>query len=121
MADSPFPVFDATGTMLGNQTSDWGTIPNSLPALPPIPGLASTPAGVKSAGGTATGGTVAATGAAQGTSGTPSNAQPSASGVPSGVADYFLRGVIVVLGFIFVAVGLRMFGVPIPGPGPGRK
>lgn len=42
---------------------------------------------------------------------------------PGGVADYFARGVIIILGFIFVAVGLNMFRPGIvynPAPGLGR-
>lgn len=56
----------------------------------------------------------------------PSNAaagaQPGATdGIASGsLADYFFRGVIIILGFIFVAVGLNMFKpglVPVPVKG----
>lgn len=61
--------------------------------------------------------------------GTPSNAQTTAQpqssgGISSGsLADYFVRAVIVILGFIFVAIGLNMFKpgiVPVPVPGLRR-
>lgn len=65
------------------------------------------------------------------TQGIPSNATPTtpATSAPSGgissgsVADYFFRAVIVILGFIFVAIGLNMFKpgiVPVPVPGLRR-
>lgn len=140
MADNGgFPTFAPDGTMLGNLTSnfgqtpvaetnsvasDWGTIPNYLSSIPSSFAPSQTTAGnvVASSGGTSTGGSVAATGAPANAVGTPSNAQanPATSGVTSGsIGDYFLRFVIVVLGFIFVAVGLNMFKpglVPNPIP-----
>lgn len=45
----------------------------------------------------------------QGGSTTPGQSAPQASAVPGSIANYFVRGVIIVLGFIFVAVGLAMF------------
>jgi hypothetical protein len=140
-----FPTFDAKGNLLGNLTSDqgnvpsqnfaldgsggntlgdWATVPNYLQAIP------SSFAPSQTSGGpviTSSGGASGSAGVGTGSAGTsltaPSNAaataQPApASGVTSGsLADYFLRGVIVVLGFIFVAVGLNMFrpGV-VPDP-----
>jgi hypothetical protein len=55
--------------------------------------------------------------ASQASLGTPSNTQPSAAAISNpptstvggSIADYFTRAVIIILGFIFVAVGLGMF------------
>lgn len=133
MSDSIFfgGVFAQDGTMLGNQTSNLGQIPS----LNPVPGITSSFApsatsqgtAVVSLGGPTGNAAVSATGAP--TSIVPSNAaagsQPAtSSGVTSGsLADYFFRGVIIILGFIFVAIGLNMFRpglVPVPGL-PGNK
>jgi hypothetical protein len=90
---------------------------NPLPSLPSVGSFApsqTTPgAGVITSGGNVGSNTnIAPAGA---TTAAPSNAaataQPTtAGGIQSGsLADYFYRVVIVVLGFIFVAVGLHMF------------
>lgn len=142
MAGTPFletpPVFGSDGTLQGNLTSNFGQTPapnfdSNLPELSALPSLPSafapsaTSAGnvVTSFGGANAASAVAPTSPA---SAVPSNAQASAqpapaSGVTSGsIADYFYRAVIVILGFIFVAIGLNMFKpgiVPVPGL-PGR-
>lgn len=113
----------------------WGTqaaVPFSdIPAIPQIsngfaPSQTSSGNVVVSSGTAAGSAGVAATGAPYSVG--PVNAsvtpQPQASsGVASGtLADYFLRGVIIVLGFIFVAIGLNMFRpgtVPVPRIGAG--
>jgi hypothetical protein len=105
--------------------SDWSTIPNYLSSLPSsfAPSQTSHGAVITSQGGASGSASVAPNGAPTNAQGAPSNAvagsQPQpASGVQSGsLADYFLRGVIIVLGFIFVAIGLNMFrpGV-VPDP-----
>lgn len=43
-------------------------------------------------------------------------ATPSLS--PGSLADYFARAIIIVLGFIFIAVGLRMLGINVPRLNP---
>lgn len=105
-----FAVFSSNGQLLGNLTSNFGQIPNTLPALPsltfPSTGSVVSQGGANSSSGaTPTGAplTVAALNA--------QNVNPTTqSGVVSGsIADYFLRGIIIVLGFIFVAIGLNMF------------
>jgi hypothetical protein len=107
----------------GSPGNDWSTIPDYLGSLPSSFAPSSTSSGpvITSSGGTSGGAFASSTGSA---STQPSNAQAgavapaSASGVASGsIADYFLRGVIIVLGFIFVAIGLNMFrpGV-VPDP-----
>ncbi|MDE2020007.1 MAG: hypothetical protein KGJ13_06715 [Patescibacteria group bacterium] len=93
---NPLPVIGPPGNIT-SQGSAGGSAPNVLPTFAPT-----------------------------NTVGTPSNAQATAqpspsSGVASGsLADYFFRAVIVILGFIFVAIGLNMFKpglVPVPVPG----
>lgn len=83
---------------------------NPLPTLPPLGGT-QTPL---SQGGASTGtGTVASAGSAATTASNPARitVTPSQySGPETGsLSDYFLRAVIIILGFIFVAVGLNMF------------
>lgn len=122
---------------LNFQPVDWGAPfgsqpANPLPALPSTFAPSSTSAGpvITSQGGAGSSGpNVGGTFAPTNTIGTPSNAQATAqpqpaSGLSSGsIADYFVRAVIVILGFIFVAIGLNMFKpglVPVPGI-PGRR
>ena len=69
-----------------------------MPALPALPGTANT------SGAAAVGDTSAVTGGG--------SAAPAAIG---GVEGWFLRGTIIVLGFIFVGVGLAMFRNPSAG------
>jgi hypothetical protein len=50
---------------------------------------------------------------------TPTTAAASVGPVPGSISDYFARGIIVILGMIFVAVGLNMLKpglIPIPSP-----
>lgn len=106
-------------------SSDWSTIPDYLAGLPSsfAPSQTSQGTVVTSQGGATGSAGVAGTGAPAYAIGTPSNAaagsQPAPStGIQSGsLGDYFLRGVIIVLGFIFVAIGLNMFrpGI-VPNP-----
>jgi len=46
----------------------------------------------------------------EGGSTNPGKSAPQAASVSGSIANYFVRGVLVILGFIFVAVGLAMFG-----------
>lgn len=97
MSEFDFPVFDGlTGKMLGNQTSIQGVtnaIPSiaSLPPLPPIPG-------VQTASNVSPGQTT----------GQPT--APATSTPTDAISQYFVRAVVIILGFIFVAVGLTLFG-----------
>jgi hypothetical protein len=100
---------------------------NALPSVSPVPGLAgSTFTGPQSSG-SAAGGTglnVGATSPATATAPAATSQNPttaaataaptSATGSGS-VADYFARAVIIILGMIFVAIGLHMFA---PGAVP---
>lgn len=45
----------------------------------------------------------------QGGSTNPGQSVTGAARTPGSIADYFIRGVVIILGFIFVAVGLSMF------------
>ena len=143
MSDGDFPVFSG-GTLQGNLTGNQGQAPVSIGpdivtdfgsggGLNPLPTLGSSFAPSSTSPGnavTSLGGSNAGASAVQSPLNlVPSNAaagsQPAAaSGTASGsLADYFFRGVIIVLGFIFVAIGLNMFRpgtVPVPGI-PGRK
>lgn len=131
MSDDQFPVFGADGKLLGNLTGNYGQQPstnfddvfsafNPLPALPSTFAPSSTSQGtaIASSGGTSTGGNVAGSGGnagaalttPQATAAPTAGAATTSSGVVTGgIADYFLRGVIIILGFIFVAIGLNMF------------
>jgi hypothetical protein len=133
----PFPVFDnTTGRLMGNLTISQGQAPvpdfaaafdafNPLPAISSgfAPATATGPKVVSQGSGAGSGGAVSTT--SQSTAAPSTNAQPTAgaspaAGLTSGsVADYFLRGVIIVLGFIFVAIGLNMFRPGIV-PNPAR-
>ena len=136
VAHDPGPQFVQGGAFggLNFQPVDWGATfgnqgPAALPALSSDFAPSATSSGnvVTSQGGAGSvAPNVGPTNAPAFTIGTPSNAvagaqaQP-ASGIASGsLADYFLRAVIVILGFIFVAIGLNMFKpgiVPVPVPG----
>lgn len=103
---------------------DWPdfTTPSAVPQLPSIINSTASWPGAQtlhSSGGASTGAAVAANGAPSYAIGAPSKTQvggdTSSSGLVAGsIADYFARGVIIILGFIFVAVGLHMFGLPVP-------
>jgi hypothetical protein len=95
---------------------------NVLPSVSPVPGLAGSTVNLgqvsqgSAAGGTglnvgATSPTTAAAPAA--TSAPPSaaasTATPTSATGTGSVADYFARGVLIILGMIFVAIGLHMF------------
>lgn len=106
--------------------------PQGVPQAVNMPG--STPYTIQGAtlGGNSSGGTVTnSTGASAvpnqvvtnplGNSGTitpqqPATAAASSSVSPGSIADYFARAVIIILGFIFVAEGLRMLGITKTGP-----
>lgn len=126
MANSLLDRFGAVSDAIGSGTFDpagsnytsfnFGTSSGDLPALPTLPSLfapSATSAGNKvvSAGGAGESTGVSPTAATAVTSATA--AQPvnaSTQEVKSGsIADYFLRAVIIILGFIFVAIGLNMF------------
>lgn len=123
MADGDFPVFAPNGTMLGNMTGNQGQVPKAAQfgdittgnnfsladqaaGVPAVGGAASTSApSIASAASSAgiTGGSIppaATTGA--------TNATTGAAGVAN---SWFARGAIVILGFVFVAVGLSQFGI----------
>lgn len=114
MADNDFPVFDASGRMLGNQTSSQGIVPNITGStifgganadLPAIGGSAATGAPSIAAAATSAG----ITGGSIPPAATTGN--PAAT-TGAGVANsWFARGAIVILGFVFVAVGLSQFGI----------
>lgn len=98
---------DGSGITFGGASG--GSI-NPVPSLPPIGGTQSV---ASSGGAPASGGTIGPSIAAPiapsnptkiGTV-TPSNVGPATGSI----SDYFLRAIIVILGFIFVAVGLNMF------------
>jgi len=104
----------------------WGTTPATQPSISPVPGLPGSTlfTGPSSTGSAAQPSGVFPTGAPQGQV-TPSAASspPSASAGTSSAAsgflglpsDWFYRAIVIILGFIFVALGLRMFGVSVPG------
>lgn len=117
-----FPVFSPDGTMLGNQTSGQGVVPSGntlndpLPdtPLPKLPGASISP-GQSKFNGWMNWGTSKITGAPSGNATGPDGTNPGASDSPSGSAatgnlsGLLPRITIVILGFIFVAVGLTMF------------
>lgn len=122
--DFGFPVFDGSGNLLGNQTSNQGQIPA-------IPGNSLTTGGVttnlngSTLGNGISGSTIStpAATATPNTAGTTSAAAattPAAGPANGSLADYFARAIIIVLGFIFIAVGLNMLRpgtVPVPRVG----
>jgi hypothetical protein len=99
-----FPVFDETGHMLGNQTSSQGVVPSS-----------SNIEGITINGnnaGTAAGASIPQASAAAGiTGGSVPPAATTGTASPNVANSWFTRAVIVILGFVFVAVGLSQFGV----------
>jgi hypothetical protein len=108
---SGLPVFSADGTLQGNLTSAQGQAPtanNAMDTPLPLPSIGGS-------AGTAAGASIPQAAAAAGITGgaTPPAATtgtPSASGTSS-LNNWFTRAVIVILGFVFVAVGLSQFGV----------
>lgn len=71
---------------------------------------ATTPGGSENAG--AVGSGIDQPSPTEGGSTTPGKNAVQASAVPGSIANYFVRGVIIILGFIFVAIGLALFGKP---------
>lgn len=136
MSDDPQYVQGGIFGGLTSQPIDWGaptgsTPPNfndtfgAFPSIPQLPGSfapSATSKGnvVASAGGANSGAYIAPT---TPQTAAPSNAQAGAQPSPAGgvvsgsLADYFMRAVIIILGFIFVAIGLNMFrpGI-VPNP-----
>lgn len=100
------PVFGADGRLQGNLTGNYGQAPSSNTldsiTLPPI-------------GGPATAAAAGVTGAATPPASTTGNVNPTAA-----ASNWFVRGVVVILGFIFVAVGLSQFGAFGAGIGAGK-
>jgi hypothetical protein len=89
-------------------TTDAIDMTPGLPALPPIPAIGKT--GVPFVDNIIT----RVLGAGGGSGTLEENAAETAASVTeplgiSGYEDYFIRGVVIILGFIFVAVGLSMF------------
>ena len=113
--------FQAPSLTPQGQNLSWNNL--QMPSLSGIDASSFTGKSSGSIAGAGATGNVASNGAPTFALGTPSNAQAGAqpqasSGIASGsIADYFLRFVIIVLGFIFVAVGLNMFrpGI-VPNP-----
>lgn len=109
-----FPVFGPDGKLMGNLTSSFGIPSSPFTALPTLPAFPNFPGNTLSqvAPSISTGiaGTTPASNAPAGAAtGTPSVSDKVA---PASVWDsYLTRGAVIVLGFIFVAVGLTMFGV----------
>lgn len=122
----------SSGGLTGNSsTTNSGTAPADWTALTTLPALPNPSTFAPSQ--TSQGNVVTSQGSAGGSAGVdpthgttigmPSNAQAGAqpapaSGITSGsLADYFLRAVVIILGFIFLAIGLNMFKpglVPVP-------
>lgn len=145
--ENDFPVFDPQGNMLGNTTSLQGVVPtynaitnqgpfqsstayfpgnnigNSSISNPIVPNQQSQGQGgvfqsgiqgstVSIPGGTSIPNTVQTNPTANAT-----GSSPSSGLAPGSLADYFARAIIIVLGFIFIAVGLNMLRpgtVPVP-------
>lgn len=101
-----FPVFDATGSMMGNLTSAQGQAPVTLPNSSTLPN-------VGGAGSAAFQGVAGAASAAGITGGSipPAATTGTTSNTSGALNNWFVRAVIVILGFVFVAVGLSQFGV----------
>lgn len=53
--------------------------------------------------------TAASLGGGSTTNNAAATAPAAATGIAASVSDYFIRGVVIILGFIFVAIGLSMF------------
>lgn len=110
-----FPTFSPTGTMLGNLTSSQGQIP--------APEISGSTLGQGISGTTVTTPGAAATPATSATNpaanaSATAAANPTSGPVAGSIADYFARAIIIILGFIFIAVGLNMLRpgtVPVPG------
>jgi hypothetical protein len=143
MSDFDFPVFGPDGKLMGNLTSSQGVpnkgnalydfdstfsaFPAAVPAIAaPFAPSETSPGAKITSSGSGAGAAGEVTAANPSTATVPSNAAASASPSPAGgivsgsLIDYFLRAVIIILGFIFVAVGLNMFRpgtVPVPRVG----
>lgn len=91
-----------------NSSSDPGSLP-SLPTLPNI-GSASQPGSPSNILSSAMGGlpNPSFTGGGSGTAASPFTGSVPVSGGSSDLSAYFLRGVVVITGFIFLAAGLSM-------------
>jgi len=107
-----FPVFDSSGNMLGNQTSNIGQIPaipgNSLTTGGVTTNLNGSTLGTGISGSTISTPAASATPNTAGTTTAPAAITPAAGPSSGSLADYFARAIIIVLGFIFIAVGLNM-------------
>lgn len=95
-------------TAINNQPVNGGSGLVSLPGntIVPAPGMGP-PSSAITVGGPTQPATASTSQPATGTGATP--ASPTAAAVTSSVGNYFIRGVIIILGFIFIAVGLSMF------------
>lgn len=114
--------------------ADFGSTPAQTPAISPAPGLPGSTlnTGIQSGGSVAGGGgpPVGITGATVGIPG-PSTASAPAATTPAATSgssgpfglpvDWFPRLVLIVLGMIFVAVGLKMLAPSLPIAVPGVK
>lgn len=100
------PVFNEQGVLQGNLTSGQGQAPTSNAlsdvSLPAIGGSAASAAGA----------TLPQAAAAVGiTGGATPPASTTGTTAEASLSSWFTRAVIVILGFVFVAVGLSQFGV----------
>lgn len=103
----PLPVF-GPGGLQGNLTSSQGQVPseNALTS----PGFNLSPSSLPAVGGAPTGiPQAAASGGITGGATPPAATTGTTSGAT--VNNWFVRAIIVILGFIFVAVGLSQFGI----------
>lgn len=108
VSTSGLPTFDSQGNLLGNLTSSQGQVPSENSLTSPAFGLQGVT--LPGIGGPAAGTAPAAASAGVSGAGTPPAATTgSVAGSPAN--NWFVRGVVVILGFIFVAVGLSQFGV----------
>lgn len=144
MADGDFVVFDAQGNMLGNQTSNQGQTPlaqafsdletksASMTGQPVTTAAASSiTQGQSKFNGWLNYFSSQLTGKPSGNATAPGGTNPGATDSPASsdvikkvteiqksFADWIPRLVCMLLGFIFVAVGLAMFGI---NTGPGQE
>lgn len=107
--DNGFPVFNSSGQLLGNLTGNQGQTPAPSFSLPSFTGeTLPSPIG----GGAGSPG-VASAANASGVSGAPPTATTGNANAATGQGtanNWFARATIVILGFVFVAVGLSQFG-----------
>ena len=97
----PNHSFNPFGSALESAGNPFALLNAGFGALNP----AVTPSGSANATGTATGTQTVATGG----SANPGTTDTGSASVPGSLQNYFTRGVVIVLGFIFIAAGLWLF------------